>query len=877
MDAFAAARTIASTLIVSQESELTTEKIRECVAQACSLPPANELGDVERDRLVRELEISFQTVIGEERQLVGDDDGWDYWLPDRKGRISWEYWSRYEELLKHGPMNQDVRGRLAESTDRTLGLLGDPGRAGSWDRRGLVVGLVQSGKTSHYIGLINKAVDAGYKVIVVLTGFTESLRVQTQIRAEEGFLGYYLQPGEIKGEMRSHRIGVGELAPGKNPDSVTTRSHDFKKAIADNFGIQVGGNEILFVIKKNVSVLRNLLNWIENLGNATDAQGRRFVKDVPVLVIDDESDVGSIDTKKGNIVDDDPDPDHEPSRINEQIRKLLSLFDQSSYVGYTATPFANVLIHDAGRTDELGEDLFPRSFIISLPTPSDHMGPSMVFGREEEGQHKPGLPIIRHVPDGESAGENAWIPPVHKKTYVPLFEGRDDVPPSLRRAILSFILVCCARRIRHSGTNHNSMLVHVTRYVDVQAKVDNQIKKELRGVVDRLLARTANKALLQELEGLWVNEFVPTTKKIARKKKTIFKNPVHTWGEIKAELQTTAASIQVRSINGEAGEVLDYEKHKNGLNVIAIGGDKLSRSLTLDGLSISYFGRCSRMYDTLMQMGRWFGYRPGYLDLCRLYTTAELCEWFTKIANATEELRSEFDLMANSGGTPRDFGLKVRSHPELLVTSRVKGRHGKNIAVTFQGKFVETDNFYRDAVTVERNWKATESLISTLEGGAGTHADSPRDGCAMWRQVASQYVTTFLGQYNEHESAYRARTGLLKEYIEKEVTSDRLKNWTVLVSGGSRGRMTISNTGFNLVHRGWKSTADTEKEKDEEIRKLMADNRFRIGILVNPPDEAVDLDDVAIEAARLSTIEDWERNPRGREKAPMNPAGRFLR
>ncbi len=179
-------------------------------------------------------------------------------------------------------MIEVVRNRLRDSTDRVLGLLGDPQRPDSWDRRGLVVGLVQSGKTSHYVGVINKAVDAGYRVIVILTGFTESLRVQTQVRAEEGFLGYYLEPGSRKGEMRAHSIGVGDISSDLRPNSVTTRTNDFKKSVADNFGIQVGGKEILFVVKKNVSVLKNLLNWIENLGNATDAYGRRFVRGVPI-------------------------------------------------------------------------------------------------------------------------------------------------------------------------------------------------------------------------------------------------------------------------------------------------------------------------------------------------------------------------------------------------------------------------------------------------------------------------------------------------------------------------------------------------------------------------------------------------------------------
>ncbi|MFC1574757.1 Z1 domain-containing protein [Gemmatimonadota bacterium] len=878
MDDYSAARTIAQTLISSKGQGLSSGDIRQYVEDASGHFPS--ITSEDQERLTRELETRYQTVIGEARELVGDDEGWGYWLPERRGNIEWVYWDRYREWLRQGPMSEIVRSRLEDSTDQVLGLLGDPQRDGPWDRRGLVVGLVQSGKTSHYIGLINRAIDAGYEVIVVLTGFTESLRVQTQIRAEEGTLGYYLEPGDKRGEWQAHRIGVGNISPGLRPDSVTTRGNDFKKAVAINLGHQIGGKEIVFVIKKNVSVLTNLLNWIQSFGNATDDKGKRFVKSVPLLVIDDESDVGSIDTKKGAIVDDDPDPDHSPTKTNELIRKLLSLFDQSSYVGYTATPFANVLIHDGGRTDELGEDLFPRSFIISLPTPSDHVGPSLIFGQEtENGPRGKGLPIIRRIPKSEAEGEGAWIPPVHKKWYQPQFGGHRKVPPSLREALLSFILVCSARRLRKTGDKHNSMLVHVTRFNDVQDEVDEQVNRELKGVVDRLRLKTAGEDLQDEFRSLWTNNFMVRTREIRKRKGAIFQSPVHTWEEIKAQLLPAASSIQVRTINGLAGDVLDYEKHKeNGLHVVAIGGDKLSRGLTLEGLSVSYFLRSSRMYDTLMQMGRWFGYRPGYLDLCRLYTTAELCEWFGHIADATGELRNEFDLMVNSGGTPKDYGLRVRSHPDLMVTSQVKMRNGKKIPVTFQGKFVETDNFYRDSATVENNWNAFEALITSLEAGAGTEPDPPRTTGGLWENVSSDTVISFLSQYREHEAAYRARTRLLIEYIEKEVKRARLTEWTVRISQGSKETKTVGRTQFKLAHRGWKlrGKPETQEAEREDLEELKEQNRYRIGILINPPDELVDLDEDQIKAAKEATLNDWERDPGGRSK-PENPAGRFLR
>ena len=872
MDDYSTARTIAQALISNRVTNLTIEEIRRCVEEACRHFP--DLAGEGQEKLVRELETMHQTIIGETRELVGEDEGWGYWLPERRGHLEWEYWERYRELLRRGSMSAPVQRRLGESTDKVLGLLGDPRHPASWDRRGLVVGLVQSGKTSHYVGLINKAVDAGYRVIVVLTGFTESLRIQTQIRVEEGFLGYHLEPGEKRGEMRAPIVGVGEISPEPKPNCVTTRSHDFKKAVAVNLGVGIhaGAKEIVFVIKKNVGVLRNLLNWIHSFGNATDVKGRRFVKDVPLLVIDDESDVGSIDTKKGSIVEDDADPDHEPSRINELIRQLLSLFDQSSYVGYTATPFANVLVHEGGRTDELGEDLFPRSFIVSLPTPSDHVGPSMIFGRElDEGNLTQGLPIIRTVPKKESEGQDAWIPPVHKKWHRPLYEVRSEIPPSLRKAVLSFVLVCSARRLRRTGPKHDSMLVHVTRFNDVQDEVEDQVKKELDGIVDRLRSRTANDALERELRELWEDDFQKSTREIRGREGAIFQNPVHKWETIEAELLAASSSIQVRTINGRAGDVLDYEKHKeDGLHVIAIGGDKLARGLTLDGLSVSYFLRCSRMYDTLMQMGRWFGYRPGYLDLCRLYTTADLKEWFGHIAHATEELRNEFDLMETSGGTPRDFGLRVRSHPDLMVTSQVKMRHGRKILITFQGKAVETDNFKRDAQVVEANWHAIERLVLALEGGDGKRQDPTlRRNSTMWDDVSPATVISFLDDYEEHESAHMARTRLLMEYIEKETSKDRLKHWTVLIPNGSKEPETIGETQVNLVDRKWKHDEAAEKER------LIEQNRFRIGILKNPPDESVDLTDDQIEAARRATEAAWKA--KGRKDRPKEPAGRFLR
>ena len=762
------------------EKSLLLEDIRQQVEMASRSPGVEALSPGQMAKLVNELEAQYQTVIGVERDLLGDDEGWSIWLPTRRAETEWNHWDRYRIYLSQGGFSEDVLARLEGSTDRVLGLMGDPNRPGSWDRRGLVVGLVQSGKTAHYVGAINKAVDAGYKVIVVLTGFTESLRVQTQDRLEKGLLGYSLRPDPKDPKRNIARpCGVDMVRPLRpRMDSVTTGRDDFKTGIAKNFAIQVGGNPIAFVIKKNATVLRNLLQWVTNFGTSKDADGNTYVSEIPLLVIDDESDVGSVDTKKGAVDElGEANEDHDPAKINKQIRKLLSLFDQSSYVGYTATPFANVLVHDQKRVgvdrDDgllIGEDLFPRSFIVSLPTPSNHVGPMMVFGSAEGGEDAPeGLPVIREVADTELGEEKAdfWMPASHHKEHIPLYLGEERIPGSLREAILSFILVIAARRLRGDAEKHNSMLVHVTRFNDVQARVYEQIERERQDVVNRLRNKTAHGELLDELEALWEvgdESFRETTITLNQRPDAIFQNPVHPWSEIQDGLLGAASSIEVRTINGTAGDVLDYDENRVGLNVIAIGGDKLARGLTLEGLSVSYFLRCSKMYDTLMQMGRWFGYRPGYLDLCRLYTTKELSDWFLHIADATEELRGEFELMANSGRTPKDFSLKVRSHPTMMVTSSVKMRDGRSLQISFQGTMVQTIDFSRTAESVNRNWTAAENLIKRVED-LRMSPSIPRNNSALWTGVPGDLIVDFLEGYKEHNAARTVRTPELREPV----------------------------------------------------------------------------------------------------------------
>ncbi|MCB1885710.1 MAG: Z1 domain-containing protein [Geminicoccaceae bacterium] len=738
------------------------------------------------------------------------------------------------------------------------------------ERRGLVVGHVQSGKTASYTGLICKAADAGYTVVIVLAGLHSNLRSQTQLRLDEGFLGYD-SASESRGGGRQHiPLGVGRIDPELRPDTITTRLErgDFSRRVANNFAINPGRQPLLFVVKKNARVLKNLLDWVLWAANDREKEtGRRLVSGVPLLVIDDEADHASVDTKEQPRDENGAfDEEHDPTRINGLIRRILFAFEKSAYVGYTATPFANIFIHEQGRTAEHGEDLFPRSFIVSLPVPSNYAGPARVFGLAETADREtlPPLPLIRHVPDEESGG---WVPPKHRNGHRPRWRGGDDVPPSLEAAIRAFVLVCAARRARGRRGVHNSMLVHVTRFTAVQKEVKRQVEAALGDIGRRLRHGTAGGDPVRlALRRLWEEDFLPTTDEVVRVMRDPALPPL-AWGLIEPELANAAADIRVMEINGTTGDALAYEEHKaTGLNVVAVGGDKLARGLTLEGLSVSYFLRATRMYDTLMQMGRWFGYRPGYLDLCRLYTTTELAEWFGHIAEAGEELRGEFERMATVGGTSRDYGLKVQSHPTMLVTSRVKMRHGTEMRLSYAGTVSETTVFDTGAGVRRRNLAATGRLLARL-GPPTPHRK--RDNVLFWPDMQAATVLEFLDAFATHPEAPKAHSGLLRQFIQAQNAIGELTEWSIAVLPGGEAPVRLASFDVPMVRRACKPGTE----------QAPAAGRYVVRRLLSPRDEGLDLDEAAWRQALADTVEGWERaggEATGRDR-PAMPSGEGFR
>ena len=853
---------------------LKTTDILEVVNEVSAMP---SFAGLDKDRLAAELEVRF-TVVTAEHQTLGSDKDHKAWLPPQRNTISWRYWDRYRLYLEERVPPSAVDS-VEKVTNDILERIEDPQRPGSWDRRGLVMGHVQSGKTANYCGLVCKAADAGYKVIIVLSGVHNSLRSQTQIRLDEGFLGF-MSDAIGEGQQTFKRVGVGLIDSSIVANTGTNRTQlgDFNEKVAKQFGIHPGGLPLVFVVKKHVSVLKNLINWIRSCADAQDeATGRKFVRNVPALIIDDEADLASVDTRQQEFDEEGkPDEEHDPTKTNRNIRFLLRSFEKVAYVGYTATPFANIYIHEKGSTLELGDDLFPRSFIVNIPPPSNYMGPARMFGLHEDEDARleeiPSLPIVRAVndhADSDDVDEMAgWMPPkLQSRTdHTPKFQGCRAIPPSLREAIMAFLLASAVRKLREEGALFNSMLIHVVRYTKVQKEVANQVELALKDIHQRLRNGDGTRipTIKDEFQELWCRDFVPTTARCS----DILDGDhlaLPEWESVYPLLEAIASGIRIKIINGSAGDVLDYEEHREtGMDLIVVGGDKLSRGLTLEGLSVSYFLRASRMYDTLMQMGRWFGYREKYIDVCRLYTTAELLEWFTHIAAASEELQREFDHMVNVGATPKDYGLKVRSHSAMLVTSAVKMRNGTEMRLSFSGDISETIIFKRDTKWLTANFDSIESWIESL----GSYDAGSKAGGYTWHTGAST-ILDLLSRYKSHEDARRADTELLARYIKAQTKNDELVHWTVrLVSSGlaEAGPKIIRGLDVGLVKRA---------PFPEEQRQ----DRYTIRRLVSPSDEQIDLTDIEKAAAVKLAVENWQNDKRASKPKdpPTSPGGKDIR
>lgn len=649
---------------------------------------------------------------------------------------------------------------IDETSNEVVSLLANP-KEDSFRCRGLVVGYVQSGKTANMTAVIAKAIDSGYNLIVVLAGVTNKLRAQTQVRLETDVVMRHRHHWEL----------------------YTTRQEDGDFFIPANgsFTMPKPGVAQLAIMKKETNRLDAFLRTITGTPPA-------ILKNLRTLIIDDECDQASVNAAPGEF---------DMTRINEKIRRIIRALPAVSYVGYTATPFANVFINPFPHNADELDDLYPEDFITALPRPDGYFGTREVFGAEPDDpslEVEAGRNMIREITDDLDCYR-----PARSKDH-PSFQ--PTMGPDLRDAILWFLASCAIRRSRGQADNHMTMLVHTSANIIPHERTAGLISEWLDKNAGEL--RAGKGPAFQRLLRIVSDEASRVTPVAA------FPSGI----ELVQSLSETIDALEVVVENSESVERLEYSE--NPRTYIVVGGSVLSRGLTLEGLCVSFFLRTSRQYDTLLQMGRWFGYRHGYEDLPRLWTTPELASDFRALAAIEEEIREEISQYRVEKATPLDFAVRVRAIPGMAVTSATKMRHAHRTSISFDGRHIQTIRFeHQDTDAVAANWDAASRLIDKiipLRDAENEH---------LFRKVPFELVRRFLGNYRISDSHMDLKQDMLLGYLDAAHAS--LSEWNVGVitaSGGSKTELSLGQLGpLGAVKRARLATPTT---RFADIKALMS-------------------------------------------------------
>lgn len=761
----------------------------------------------------KEVQANYITTIKPPKFLSKNKDTW--LSGTRLNNIQWNYTSRYLEYLKGLGRSDAVVDEIEGSSLKILSKLADPKSQIPIFIKGLVDGDVQSGKTGNFNAVINRSLDVGYKLIIVLSGIMDDLRSQTQERIEKDVIG--------DGKGVGLKQAFGHLG---NDDviqviSITSEDADFNRTLADaKFSLNQTN---IMVCKKNVSILKNILLWLHD--NLPDGDSKHSL---PLLIIDDEADNASLNNEghKG---------ENYASKINGHIRAILGLFYKKSYLGYTATPFANV-IQDRNTASEIKwslpnkvkgqtkeilfeqvDNLFPDDFIFLLDTPTNYIGAHRIF---ETLQPSKKLPVVFDINDyvsdfpsrvidyddsvigieridtkqewDEKFGEygtyldfnsyNEYKKGTRAAKSADIFP--NSLPASLKDAVMCFILSIAVRETRRKDLilsnvyqPHNTMLVHISRFTSWQNKTARLLQKYYDDeIVPNLKMDKINSpdSIYKKFERVWsdycaeiigsIDEYLPENYVDG------FMQPI-SFDSILPRLEEASKNIDILALNSSTGEELDYKSGNR--KVIAIGGNRLSRGFTLEGLTTSYFVRTTNYSDSLLQMGRWFGYRPGYLDCCKLFTSKDLISKYDSTTLCIDELKDEFKKMDERGGTPRDFELRVRKHPGVLqITRPTILKNTTNVKWSYQDSLVMTTEFDVSKQKISQVWSAFKNTISPMfENGR-------KKGSLFAINTSAQDVLKILDASNNFD---KSRNALIKQYIEKCIGKNLLTSWTVAI------------------------------------------------------------------------------------------------
>ena len=860
--------------------------------------------------------------------------------------------------IKHGPL---IANDLDASTDAILSDLENPTRQGRWETKGMVVGDVQSGKTANYAGLIAKAIDSGYKLIIVMSGIYNSLRSQTQERLMENLIGTSHSFGE-----NVFKVNFMTQKPTfikRDGIDVMTTNGDFNARTAHTVALLPNLDPTIFVIKKHVDVLSNILIWLnKQTGVERDKKTKwewknyrdlvrdslpeyKLSCDLPFLLIDDECDSASIDISKrqqsnklSGLTDEEIENfrQSDPSKTNQLIRRILASFNRNAYIGYTATPLANIFIDYTSLKKSEGRDLFPRDFIKILKRYDKYQSPLSIFGKAERNfqddnevvslsedidseQHPQVSWIYDYRDDHDERDkqerddifkeENApraevptgWMAFRHKQDNPCLYKEEDQLPPSLKEAIKIFFIISVLRKIRKNKIRHNSMLVHVSRFVKVQEKVQlqisNYIKNNIRNVIQNEIDESRVNILKNEFKNVWEKDVLKSidTDKNPNKEDVSFEK---IWSGIKS-LVIDEKNFEAVIINSNSTDNLSYEKYPDGWNVIVIGGAAIARGITLEGLSVSYFLRVAQtpISDTLIQMGRWFGYREGYEDIFKIYCPKLLHVLFRQFTYAMEFARDKFAEMQGGGGeeskTPIDYAMEIPSFQGWKLISAAKAKdmvefheplfsysskHHQNIVyfrrqedvdfnIEIANKLLESvkDNKVEDSKIINDRFKSSgfwtpgtvkvkidhEQEADQILGQIPKINVSNVNNVKLWRDIDLSNILEFLAKYKQprkaHSDSFAPDIAFRLNEIHKQKKDIKwnLALWSIQ---GNEASKTIDFTNFKKVKLMGRGTL-SKFEKDYFSLKILTETRA----------EFMDLDKVTFDEGVKSWVNIYKK------------------
>jgi hypothetical protein len=684
-----------------------------------------------------------KTIVG---QLVRKEGGRTEWY---RGAHEYEgEWPKYRTAIQER-LPESAVNDIDESTTRILAECANPGTPGE-KHKGLVIGYVQSGKTANYAGLIAKSIDEGYRIIIVLSGMHSNLRSQTQERLDRD-----LEINKIDGS-----------------GATWIRLTDTDSDIAPNItstAVNNAGNTIVMVVKKNTKRLENVASFLSGIPDP-------ILSKRPVLLIDDESDQATPNTMAAK---------NKISAINRLIREIWSNIRTGSYVAYTATPFANVFIDPNDK-----KDLYPEDFVYVLPRPSGYMGAAEFFDlAETDDTDNDAIELRRRNITVEVDKEESQILTVSRdgiEAYQPV------VTHSLEEAIRWFLIATTIRRIRTTGArlqvsgqqtrdgnspvDHSSMLIHTSHRVEAHQR--------LKDVVEDFIRDTQAKYG----KGIESSEFKRVYEShVCRSRLSDPQAVIPRWEDVHENLEETLSQVTLRIDNGNSKERLSYP---DGVpqTVIAIGGGTLSRGLTLEGLVVSYFLRTSNSYDTLLQMGRWFGFRPGYKDLVRVWVGPGLMSEYAHLAIVEKQLRDEIRELQVEGKTPRDVGIKILSHPgRLQITSANKMTAASIVRAGLGGTRRQT--IYLDTSDESRSLqrKAVNNLITNAvlrKNSQILRRPSDKSGAKLITGLRASDISAFLEEYWISSREPWLQSYAFNQWVEEHAARSQ---WSILMVAGAKG------------------------------------------------------------------------------------------